>query len=239
MTKQQARKNRLKKIKLLIFIWVIFILAVVTGVFLYIKNYKKIKDAVDKKNNKIYETNSIPEVNELMGTYLKALTECDQETLMKYTTDPSAFMDMTDYKNRADKVRGYSDINCYTVEGLNDSDIICFVIAKVTLKDVESTPKDIICSYLVKQDGKYVIDSGLSTEKIDFMNEKIREKDIQALYKKVKADEDKCLKEDETLRKFYEEIGNGGNKTEDISQKKTEEMSEEKSEEKSNEESKK
>ena len=71
------------------------------------------------------------------------------------------------------------------------------------------------------------------------MNEKIREKDIQALYKKVKADEDKCLKEDETLRKFYEEIGNGGNKTEDISQKKTEEMSEEKSEEKSNEESKK
>ena len=53
MTKQQARKNRLKKIKLLIFIWVIFILAVVTGVFLYIKNYKKIKDAVDKKNNKI------------------------------------------------------------------------------------------------------------------------------------------------------------------------------------------
>ena len=234
MTKQQARKNRLKKIKLLI-----FILAVVTGVFLYIKNYKKIKDAVDKKNNKIYETNSIPEVNELMGTYLKALTECDQETLMKCTTDPSAFMDMTDYKNRADKVRGYSDINCYTVEGLNDSDIICFVIAKVTLKDVESTPKDIICSYLVKQDGKYVIDSGLSTEKIDFMNEKIREKDIQALYKKVKADEDKCLKEDETLRKFYEEIGNGGNKTEDISQKKTEEMSEEKSEEKSNEESKK
>ena len=39
-----------------------------------------------------------------------------------------------------------------------------------------------------------------------FMNEKIREKDIQALYKKVKADEDKCLKEDETLRKHMLDI---------------------------------
>ena len=52
MTSLEKRKRELKKKKMLLLIWSIFLILVGVGITLYVTNYKKIKDAVDKKNDK-------------------------------------------------------------------------------------------------------------------------------------------------------------------------------------------
>lgn len=207
MTSLEKRKRELKKKKMLLLIWSIFLILVGVGITLYVTNYKKIKDAVDKKNDttKIYETNSDLEINMLVTTYLNAMTSCDQKTLQSVVTNPSQFDNMTVLLSRAQKIVGYSHIDCYTVKGIKENEILCYVIADISLKDVKSTPKDIMVYYIVKEaNGEYRINNNVDAEISAFIDEKTLNDDIQALYKIVKDDEDKCYNEDKTLRDFYE-----------------------------------
>ena len=120
-------------------------------------------------------------------------------------TNPSQFDNMTVLLSRAQKIVGYSHIDCYTVKGIKENEILCYVIADISLKDVKSTPKDIMVYYIVKEaNGEYHINNNVDAEISAFIDEKTLNDDIQALYKIVKDDEDKCYNEDKTLRDFYE-----------------------------------
>ena len=210
MTSQEKRKQELKKKKIVLAIWSVFIVVAIVGVILFIKNYGKLKKASNDKESKIYELNKNSDINFLVKRYLGALTGCDQETLKNLVTDPSQFDNMTIYISRSNNVTGYNNIDCYTVDGMTDDSKLVFVVANVSLKDVESKPKDIMVFYVVNVDGKYLINNEVDTKIQNHIEKMTVQKDIQEIYKMVKEDEDKCYEEDETLRKFYERI-NGTN----------------------------
>ena len=210
MTSQEKRKQELNKKKIVLAIWSVFIVVAIVGVILFIKNYGKLKKASDNKESKIYELNKNSDINFLIKRYLGALTGCDQETLKNLVTDPSQFDNMTIYISRSNNVTGYSNIDCYTVDGMTDDSKLVFVVGNVSLKDVESKPKDIMVFYVVNVDGKYLINNEVDTKIQNHIEKMTVQKDIQEIYKMVKEDEDKCYEEDETLRKFYERI-NGTN----------------------------
>ena len=210
MTSQEKRKQELKKKKTILIIWAVFLVVAIVGVFVFLKNYGKLKKASDKESAKIYEVNKHSDINFLIKRYLGALTGCDQETLKNLVTDPSQFDNMTIYISRSNNVTGYENIDCYTVDGLTEDSKLCYVVANVSLKDVNSKPKDIMVFYVVNVDGKYLINNEVDQKIQDHIDNMTVKKDIQDIYKAVKVDEDKCYEEEETLRKFYEKI-NGTN----------------------------
>ncbi len=208
MTSLEKRKKELKKKKMLIMVWVIFIILAGAGIVLYATNYKEIKKAVNVQHNdkKIYETNSNLDINVLISTYLNALTDCDQKTLQTLVTNPSQFDNMTVYLSRAQNVIGYSHIDCYTLKGKAENEYLCYVIANVSLKDVKSTPKDIMVYYIIKKNDEYLIYNDMDNEVDKYIDEMTLYDDIQELYKIVKDDEDNCYNTDKTLREFYEKL---------------------------------
>ena len=68
--------------------------------------------------------------------------------------------------------------------------------------------------YLLKKDGSYVIDnSTLSSDILNYIDSLNQKEDIQELMKLVREDQEKCLREDETFRQFYERLNNAAPQT--------------------------
>ena len=215
MADQEKNKDQQNKKKLIIIIWAVFLVVVAAGVVLFAANYGKLKKATeDKKTEKVYEKNTHSEINILVRKYLTALTNCDQDNLKMMVTDPSQFDDMTIYINRSNNVTGYEDIDCYTLPGMTDNSYLVYVVSYVSLKDVKSTPMDIMVFYIVNSEGELLINNQTDPKIQDYIDQKTLEQDIQDVYRMVKEDEDRCYEEDETLRQFYDRI-NGKNDSEE------------------------
>ncbi len=209
----RRRLNRKKQIKLkimLTIIWVIFLGGLIGGGFYVFKNKESLGKDLGLSSRFSYETNSNMDVNALVRDYYTALATCDAETLKNSVTDPSDFDDMTIYANKAELINGYSNINCYTLDGVNEGDILCYAVFNITIKGVESKPLDIAKLYIVKNEsGKYVIYNNNYTDEMRSLIKSCdASSDIQELFSIVKEDNEKCLAEDETFKEFYDTISN-------------------------------
>ena len=211
MSSQKNNKKAAKNKKIIIMIWVIFILVASAGIVLFVTNYDKLKGkSGDKKSEKVYEKNTNSDISILIRKYLTALTNCDQEGLKSLVTDPSDFDDMTGIISRSESVTGYSDIDCYTLPGMTDNTYLCYVVSYISLKDVKSTPMDIMVFYIIDSDGEYLINNSSDPKIQEYIDEKTVLPEIQDIYRMVKEDEDRCYEEDESLRKFYDKINASG-----------------------------
>ena len=204
------RRNRKKEIKLKVIlgvIWFLFISIIVFGGIFIFKNKDEIGKDLGLSSRFAYETNANMEVNALVRDYYTALAACDQATLQASVTNPSDFDDMTIYQNKSDIIKAYSNINCYTLQGIGEDDIICYSVSNISINGVESQPLDIMTLHIVKQGNTYLIDNGeYSDELKGYINTCNASKDIQELFTIVKEDNEKCLAEDETFRNFYNQI---------------------------------
>lgn len=211
---------------ILLFFWLIFILLCVVFYFYYWeelpfnKNSKDINETVDEvtegelqdENAKFetvykYQTNANPDINALIADYYSALASKDQKVLKTLVTDPSQFDDMTDVLAKAAVVTGYSNINCYTLDGLSDDATICYAVSNISIKSVESRPLDISCFYVVNVDGKYLIYNEPYSEEVgQYIKSRDEEEDIQALYQTVQDNINQCLEDDESFSTFYNRV---------------------------------
>lgn len=225
-----SKKNRSDKTGalglLLLFFWLVFILLGVIFYFYYwdalFFNKNKadtnntseaieegeIKDSGSKYETVYkYKTNANPDINALIADYYSALASKDQAVLKTLVTDPTEFNDMTDVLSRAAVVTGYSNINCYTLDGLADNETIVYVVSNISIKSVESQPLDISCFYVVATDGTYLIyNEPYNEELTQFMKSRDEETDIQALYQTVQDNINQCLEEDESFETFYNRV---------------------------------
>ena len=115
-------------------------------------------------------------------------------------------------KKSKDDMTAYNNLKLYTIPGVTPDATVVYVLTNISIANVVSTPLDIIQPplYLLKKDGGYVIDnSTLSTEILDYINSLDQKEDIRELMKLVREDQEKCLKEDETFRQFYERLNHG------------------------------
>ncbi len=154
-----------------------------------------------------YQTNADVNINALMADYYDALVKGDKEKLKDIVTEPEAFGDMMIYETKAQVISEYSNITCYTIPGLNEGEILVFTTSNVTITGVNSKPLDIKQFYVVKDGNNYKINNGaLSQETIDYINVQAGSPDVQALYKSVQDNINKCLAEDSTFADFYNKI---------------------------------
>lgn len=210
----------------LLFFWLIFILLCVVFYFYYWDElpFNK-KSSSDKTTTEevtegeieddtakyetvyTYQTNANPDINALIADYYSALASKDQAVLKTLVTDPSEFDDMTDVLAKAAVVTGYSNINCYTLDGLLENETIVYVVSNISIKSVDSKPLDISRFYVVNTEAGYLIyNEPYNPELNNFITERDEEADIQALYQTVQDNINKCIEEDESFATFYDRV---------------------------------
>lgn len=210
MTRRE-REKQLQRKKMISVISVIIIILLIFGAVFFKNNSRTILKDMGLRSGFEYDKDKYPKVNELVTSYLTALSSKDQAALQSMVADPSQFSDMTVYNSRAKVITGYSDTVCYTLPGIGKEDMICYAVSNLTLADIESKPLDLMMFYIIKNDdGDYVIDnSEYSDELKSYIDEANSSDDIQGLFTMVEEDNKKCLSEDEAFRNFYNAISGG------------------------------
>ncbi len=202
------RKKQVKMKKMLIIMWAVFIpIVVVVAIFLFM-NKDEVMEDMGLKGGKIYEQDAYPEVNDLVKNYFTAYAACDQMTLKGLVTDPSQYDDMTIVQKKAEVVTGYSNIKCYTIKGVNEGEMVVYVVSNISIANVVSTPLEMNPAlYLVKKGNGYLIDNtALDKQVSDYIANLNKNADIVDLKQMVKDDQQKCLSQDPTFKEFYDRL---------------------------------
>jgi hypothetical protein len=215
MAKKRNREKELKLRRSLLIIWLLFIVLLgAFGFFLYTRR-DKVKDDLGDLNIGFstrfdYQTNANPDINALIITYLSAMASSDQGILQSCVTDPSQFNDMTAVQSQSKIITKYGNINCYSIQGLDENSTLVYAVSNITIFGVESTPLDILGPYyIVKQGNQYLIENTAHSQEVnEFIEKANKNKDIQELYKMVKDDEDAKASEDAALKEFLDRLNN-------------------------------
>lgn len=197
--------------------WMIFILLAVVFYFYFfsdldlkIFNKDKATNTDATQNEQVgftYETNANLDINSLIIEYYAALAVCDQDKLKSFVTDPTQFDDMTIYQQRANVIKAYSNVNCYTLPGYTEDATLVYVTSNLSLANITSVPLNINQFYVVKSADGYKIDnSAHSQEVIDYIDTQNRSTDIQNLYKAVQDNVNSCIANDSSFADFYNTI---------------------------------
>ena len=203
---KKSKNGQLKK--MLIIIWVLFLgVMAVFGIYVY-KKKDKVADDLGMTTRFSYQTNANQDINALIITYLNALASSDQDILKACVTKPDVFNDMANIQSQSKIITSYSNINCYTVEGLDENSTLVYAVANISITGIEVTPLDMLGPfYVVKKDGHYLIDNGqLSDEVNKFISKANKDNDIQELYQMVKDDEDAKAAQDPAFKDFLDKL---------------------------------
>ena len=218
MSKSTKDKNKGIAGLMLLFGWLLFILLVLLFYF-YFKNdlpFLKTDDGkgevsqtseVPQQYETVYsyQTNANLDINSLMIEYFAALSVCDQAKLQSLVTDPTQFNDMTDVQAKAQLIKQYSNINCYTLPGNTDDATIVYVTCNLTIANVTSSPLDISSFYVVKTESGYKINNGtLDAATTEYINKVQASEDIQELYQTVLDNINTCISNDAAFAEFYQ-----------------------------------
>ena len=193
---------------MLIIIWVLFLgVMAVFGIYVY-KKKDKVADDLGMTTRFSYQTNANQDINALIITYLNALASSDQDILKACVTKPDVFNDMANIQSQSKIITSYSNINCYTVDGLDENSTLVYAVSNISITGIEVTPLDMLGPfYVVKKDGHYLIDNGqLSDEVNKFISKANKDNDIQELYQMVKDDEDAKAAQDPAFKDFLDKL---------------------------------
>ena len=136
-------------------IWILFIVALGLFGFMVYKKRDVVSDDLGFTTRFSYQTNANPDINALIITYLSAMASSDQDILKSCVTDPSKFDDMSVVQSQSKIITSYSNINCYTVQGIKKSDTIVYAVANISIVGIESTPLDMLGPfYIVDKNGE-------------------------------------------------------------------------------------
>lgn len=209
-------RKRKKQVRLLIILWICFLL-MMGGMGFCLYRYRDqlfvsaaTGDGDPSESGHDYTVNSNQDINTLITIYMKAMATADQTSLQASVTTPSQFDDMTMVEAKAQIITDYSNINCYYMDGLTEDTYVVYVVMNIAISGVQSQPLDVYDPlYIVKKDGKYLIDNSAFSEEIrDHIDKTTANKDIQSLYMQVKEDRDSKAAEDKTLMDFLNRLNN-------------------------------
>lgn len=212
----------------LIFAWSVFVLCLVLGYVLITGGLKKevtqeekeavLEEKVDENNvhDTIipYQKDANDELNTFIQSYLKAITDCDNEKLQDMVTDSSKYHSDEELKKKAEFITEYDNITVYSKEGLDEGSYVVFVVANVSIAGVNSSPYDIITLYVINGARGYIIHNGeISKDSKEYIEKVKGDKDIQKIYKLVEKKNKQLEEKDDSLKEFYEIIRRGNVET--------------------------
>ena len=203
---QNNKKSKQKR--LLASIWILFILAIGLFGFMVYKQRDVVSKDLGFTTRFSYKTNANPDINALIITYLSAMASGDQDILKSCVTEPSKFDDMSVVQNQSKIITAYSNINCYTVQGIKKSDTIVYAVANISIVGIESTPLDMLGPfYIVDKNGEYLIYNGeISDSTQKYIDKAGKDKDIQELYQMVKKDEEEKAEKEPAFKEFLDRL---------------------------------
>ncbi|SNU05882.1 hypothetical protein SAMN06297422_10598 [Lachnospiraceae bacterium] len=203
---QNNKKSKQKR--LLASIWILFILAIGLFGFMVYKQRDVVSEDLGFTTRFSYKTNANPDINALIITYLSAMASGDQDILKSCVTEPSKFDDMSVVQNQSKIITAYSNINCYTVQGIKKSDTIVYAVANISIVGIESTPLDMLGPfYIVDKNGEYLIYNGeISDSTQKYIDKAGKDKDIQELYQMVKKDEEEKAEKEPAFKEFLDRL---------------------------------
>lgn len=212
MTDNSRKKDKSIMGLLLILAWLLFVLMAVCFYFFFFKPSRKNTETADKQTTESqtkfsYKTNANVNINALIADYYEALLKCDKEGLKSCVTNPGKFDDMSYYENLSKVIVGYSNINCYSVDGFTDNATLVYVTCNTKIAGIESTPMDIQTFYIIKTDKEYkIFNENYSSEVSEYIDKVQSDEDIQNLYKEVRNNVEDCKLKDEKFKEFLETL---------------------------------
>lgn len=168
-------------------------------------------DSIEQSSNEDYipfEHNEHPDVNAFVESYLNALTSCDINMLNSMVADASEF-NIDKLTRRQEYIVKESNPECYTKPGVTEGSYVVYVVVNSQIKGVSVQPLSLYFFYLVpNENGGYIFNNIYNTDPdIDaYMNKIERDPDVVELYARVNKNNDESVKNDESLRQFYESI---------------------------------
>ena len=206
MASNNTKKSNPKKA--LLAVWIVFLLALGLFGFMVYKQRDAVVEDFGFSTKFSYMSNANPDINALIITYLSAMASGDQDILKSCVTDPSEFDDMSVVQSQSKIITAYSNINCYSVQGIKKTDTIVYAVSNISIAGIESTPLDMLGPfYVVDKDGEYLIYNGEISESTQkYIDKASKDKDIQELYQMVKQDEEKKAEAEPAFKEFLDRL---------------------------------
>lgn len=154
-----------------------------------------------------YEKNEDEDLNAFIMDYFAAITTCDNQKLQDMVTDPSPYSSDELLQKKAEFITSYDNITVYTKDGPDEGSYVAFVVSNLTIKDVNSSPYDIVVLYIVTgAQGFRIMNGTLPAETQEYIAKIKGDKDIQKVFSSVAKQNEKLTKKDSTLKDFYDII---------------------------------
>lgn len=158
--------------------------------------------------------NAYPEINELMKTYFKALSDGDIETVKKIMIlgDGETFEKKEEnMKSEGEYIEAYDNIDCYTKNGPEENSYVVYVAYDIKFLQMDTLVPGLARLYVVAdEDSNYYIYSPYTSEVEDYMDEVDKSEDVVILSREIDEKMAAALESDDKLRAFMETLVKGG-----------------------------
>lgn len=163
-------------------------------------------EASTQNEYQAYQTDAVPEVNELIANYYTAYADGNIKELKKYAK-PITKNEKSYIKMFSEYVENYQNIKCYTKPGLDDKSYLVSAYIEIKFKDVDTLAPGLDFFYVsTNEDGEFYIDNRYS--QFNLLNkEKELDPDIKALIDSFETEEDVVALQQEVQKKFDEVSG--------------------------------
>lgn len=152
----------------------------------------------------VLEKNAHPEVNELIKSYFKARIACDMNKLGTMVSNIGNIQEK-DLDSVAEYVEGYENIDCYTVDSVEEGGYVVLAYTDIKLKGIETTAPGLTGLYVHKdEEGNYVIFNGILSDELSAFRQQVYDCDgVKELIAYVQKKYQDALASDADLNRFY------------------------------------
>ena len=147
-----------------------------------------------------------PDVHDVVQAYFDAKTTGDISTLKTLVTDP-IYISAETITAQSEYIKGYSDIKCYTKRGGGDIDLVVYCTFNTTITTIDTPIASLESFYIVYQDGKPMIFSGIFNEKTqNYLSKLDNDEDVLELKASVYEEINNALDSDPALKEFWDKL---------------------------------
>ncbi len=165
-------------------------------------------EAEEVEEENVLTVNEHASVITLVKTYMDCIVDGDVDTLA-LIVDELSDEDREEIEKNDRAYESYSNLVCYTMNGLEEDAYIAFICYDMKIDGVETLAPGIICLSLLPQDeyGDRLIQYSSVDDDADlqaYVEELEQDADVQALYADVQARYEEALESDSTLAQFMQ-----------------------------------
>lgn len=165
-------------------------------------------EAEEVEEENVLTVNEHASIITLVKTYMDCIVDGDVDTLA-LIVDELSDEDREEIEKNDRAYESYSNLVCYTMNGLEEDAYIAFICYDMKIDGVETLAPGIICLSLLPQDeyGDRLIQYSNVDDDADlqaYVEELEQDEDVQALYADVQARYEEALESDSTLAQFMQ-----------------------------------